>query len=559
MTKTHMTDVLIVGAGPVGLTLASELARRGIACRIIDQEPTYHSGSRARGLLPPTQEIFENIGVLEQLAAHTEPWRPNRFYDRDNRLLREADIAANMAALATAGVPRLPMKISQQNTEAVLREYLQAYDIQVELNCPLLDFRQNEAGVMASVQRAGQREEIQARYLVGCDGGHSTVRKCAGITFVGTTGEEEYGIVGNVRLSGIDPMFGIWVDLDRPSGFRVMLDQIHDDLWYFTGTLSPEEERTFTPTLEGLQRFFDEQVRVPGIRLSQLIWLSTYQPQNMRVAERYRSGQVLLAGDAAHSGVLHGMETGIHDAYNLGWKLALVLQGASEALLDTYHDERFSIAQQEFTGGGFSAGARAIIAEFSDQPPAPATPSAASTPHLFGDTYRGSRLSRTLDDSTTIRAGDLAPSAPRVQASSGETLRLFDLFRGTHFTLLTFGDRPMSGLPEMPGLLRTYTLTRPGTPTATEGNVLIDRHGEAYRTYGITQDVLVLVRPDGYVGLTAGSLESQPILDYLQEVMGGALASTPAKQGKAQAEAASQIEATAEEGQFALFRKFHHF
>jgi 2-polyprenyl-6-methoxyphenol hydroxylase-like FAD-dependent oxidoreductase len=558
MTETQVTDVLIIGTGPVGLTLASELARRGISSRILDQEPAYHSGSRARGLLPPTQEILEDIGVLERLSAHVEPWRSNRLYDRDNRLLREVDVAANMAKLAISGAPRLPMKVSQQHTEAVLREYLESYGVHVELNCQLVDFSQNEAGVIASVQRAGSREEIQARYLVGCDGGHSTVRKCAGIAFAGKTGEEEYGIVGNVSLSGIDPMFGIWADPARPSGFLLMLDQIHDDIWYFTGIFLPDEYRTFTPTLEGLQRFFDEQVRLPGIRLRHLIWMSTYRPQNMFVAERYRSGRVLLAGDAAHSGLLHGMETGIHDAYNLGWKLALVLEGASETLLDTYHDERWPIAQQEFASGGFSAGARAIITGFSDQKKEPVTRSDASTPHLFGDTYRESLLSRNLDDTTTIRAGNLAPSAPCVQARSGETLRLFDLFRGTHFTLLIFSARPVPGLPEMPGLLRTYIITRPGTPTATAGNVLVDRDGEAYRTYGITKDALVLVRPDGYVGLTTGSLEPQPIIDYLRDT-GGALERTPSEQGSVQTEEVSKRDETAEESQWALFRKFHNF
>src|SRR5258708_37427853 len=131
MTETQVTDVRVGGAGPVGLPLASELARRGIASRIIDQEHTYHSGSRARGLLPPTLEIFENMGVLEQLSTHVEPWRPVRIYDRNNQVVHENDMASNMATLSMSGVPRIPMKISQQNTEAVLREYLASYDVQV--------------------------------------------------------------------------------------------------------------------------------------------------------------------------------------------------------------------------------------------------------------------------------------------------------------------------------------------------------------------------------------------------------------------------------------------
>jgi 2-polyprenyl-6-methoxyphenol hydroxylase-like FAD-dependent oxidoreductase len=554
MTDTQTTDVLIVGAGPTGLTLASELARRGIVSRIIDQEPAYHSGSRARGLLPPTQEIFENVGILEQLSAHTEPWRPNRFYNRDNQVVREVDVAANMVALSTSGVPRLPMKISQQNTEAVLREHLASYDIHVELDCQLVDFSQNERGVIASVQRAGKREEIRARFLVGCDGGHSSVRKCAGIEFRGETGEQEFGIVGNASMSGLDPMFGIWVEPSRPSGFLLMLDHIHGDLWYFTGTLSLDEYRAFTPTLEGLQRFFDEQVRMAGVRFSNLIWMSTYRPQNMRVAEGYRSGRVLLAGDAAHIGVLHGMETGIHDAYNLGWKLALVLEGAADTLLDTYHDERYSIAQYEFASGGFSAGARAIITGLSDQGGTPATRSDIPTPHLFGDTYRGSKLSRNLDSTTSIRAGDLAPSSLKVQASSGETLRIFDLFRGTHFTLLAFGNWSPSQLPSAPhSLLHTYTLARPGTPTATESNVLIDSDGDAYRAYGITKDALVLVRPDGYVGLTGGSVGPEPIIDYLRAVTGGGLEKT------APAQEVARVEETDQASKMARFRKFHNF
>src|SRR3989442_75890 len=163
MTERQITDVLIVGGGPVGLTLASDLARRGIACRIIDQELTYHTG-RAGGLSPRTQEIFEDLGLLEQISAHTAPI-PWRFYDRANEVVREFDPASH-PSLATPDVPYAGvLHVGQQETEAVLREHLASYGLHVELDCRLVDFTQHPDHVVASVQRAGRSEAIQARYL----------------------------------------------------------------------------------------------------------------------------------------------------------------------------------------------------------------------------------------------------------------------------------------------------------------------------------------------------------------------------------------------------------
>jgi 2-polyprenyl-6-methoxyphenol hydroxylase-like FAD-dependent oxidoreductase len=155
MTDTPITDVLIVGGGPVGLTLACDLVRRGIACRIIDQEATYHTG-RAAGLSPRTQEIFEDLGLLEQITASNAsiPWR---FYDRDNRLVREIDPASNPLPV-TPDVPYPgTLHVGQQEIEAVLRSSLASSGRHVELDCQLVDFIQHPDHVVAKVVHAGAK------------------------------------------------------------------------------------------------------------------------------------------------------------------------------------------------------------------------------------------------------------------------------------------------------------------------------------------------------------------------------------------------------------------
>jgi 2-polyprenyl-6-methoxyphenol hydroxylase-like FAD-dependent oxidoreductase len=518
MRDTRHTEVLVVGAGPVGLTLAVDLARRGIACRIIEQSPAYQIGTRGRGISLRTQQVFEDLGILDALLPYDEGMAPARTYDRD-RLTGESDPASLL--------PRVPppyrpiLMINQEHTEAVLRARLASYDRQVELATQLVGFTQSAERAVAQVRHAGRDAEIPARYLVGCDGGHSTVRKAAGISFLGETWDEEHFLLGNICVSGLDTRFThTWGNLN---GGLTLQWMSHSDTWFFIAPIAPDEQGSLPPpTLESLQRLFEERAGMPGVHFHHPRWLSVWRP-NIRVADRFRTARIFLAGDAAHvhsAAGGQGLNTGVQDAYNLGWKLAQVLHGAPDALLDTYQAERLPVAEsvlattsirhREFQRD-FSRTVETLVAgkeTFAD-------------PSQLSLTYRGGPLACDLDDATGIRAGERAPDAACVRAESGEQVRLFDLLRGTHFTLLIFDDQPAPQLPAVyDGSLRTVRIVSPDSTVASAEPTLVDGDGQAHRAYGISGNALILVRPDGYIGLTGGRPGQDPIVAYLRDVIG---------------------------------------
>lgn len=524
-SATPVIDVLVVGAGPAGLTLACDLARRGKTLCVIDRLAEAPTSTRARGLSPRSLEIFENLGVLTALSAYAEPSLPWLIYGPDNQP-KEMDMASASEASA-APTPDQPYRnflhVSQRYTDAVLRDCLSSYGQQVEWDCQLLAFKEHAAHIEAEVIRGGKREVILARYLVGCDGGHSAVRKSAGISFEGTVLREKPAILANVKVSGLSPEYWhFWKDTQPEPAWELALNPlVRQDTWFFfTTNISPDEHGELpAPTLETLQRLFDERAGIPGVHFSHLTWFSLYQ-SSARLAGRYRSGRMFLAGDAAHVGIIggQGMNTAIQDAFNLSWKLAHVLDGAPDALLDTYEAERLPVA-------------RRFLEATSARPAAPASSDGeqAMARHLemiaqlfmLGLTYRGSSLARDLEASTTLQAGDRGPDAPCTLAASDGAVRLFDLLRGSHWTLLAFGDQPAPDLPApYKDLVRTYCIIRPGSGQITDDRTVIDTEGHAFRAYGIADHALILLRPDGYIGLTSASVAAEPVIDYLRTVIG---------------------------------------
>lgn len=572
---TSSTDVLVVGAGPTGLTLACELRRRGIDCRVVEKAAEPHHRSRGKGLQPRSLEILDDLGIA---GAALERGR------RDNhlRLYVGGRLTAEIRIPARPPAPGVPypdlLIIPQWCTEQVLRDRLESLGGRVEHGRELSSVEQDGEGVTATVRapaEGGAAARVRARYVVACDGGHSAVRDLVGLHMVGTAKTQHF-VLGDVRIDGLEPgVSHAWFDgehhlaADPLSGAGVWQVQADVDV-------APDGSAE-AASLELLQRLFDE--RGPGsVHLHDATWLSDFSPR-VALVDHYRVGRVLLAGDAAH---VHspaggqGMNTGIQDAYNLGWKLALVLAGkASDQLLDTYEAERRPVARSVLRGSDVGHGVvfsgHPVVRVLRERVLAPLLQVGAVQRMILdraaelGVGYRDSalaqdhrapfRLSRASGGSghrepdllgrlrfhRGPHGGDRAPDA-RGRDAGGRPARVFDHLRGPHWSLLLFPgthagpEEPvrLSGIGRhveaLTGGEVRYCLVLPlGTPPAgiPDDHVLHDVDGEAHRLYGAQAGALYLVRPDGYVGHRAQPAEEHGLLEYLGAVYRGSATRGP--------------------------------
>ena len=349
--------------------------------------------------------------------------------------------------------------LGQSRTEKILRDKLSEYGVTVELDTAIVGFTQDDDSVTAELSTG---ETVAADYLVGADGGRSFVRKHLGIAFEGTTDESIRTLLGDVAADGLDHEVGYWfATKDNPMAGIAMTPLSGGDQFQFGAPLDTDDADT---SIEALQELVDRYAG-PGVaKLRDLTWSTVWRP-NVRLAERFRVGRVFIAGDAAH---VHpptggqGLNTGVQDAYNLGWKLA----DGREEVLATYETERRTNAERVLG-----------ISEDLLQKHVDGDESAMER----GENTRQLDVSyRDPSDTPPIAPGDRAPDAPLVDAS-GNKLRLFDLFRGPHETLLRFSPTTPSTHPHTVDLGTTYT-----SP-------------EAFAHYHATDGDEILIRPDGYL------------------------------------------------------------
>ena len=267
---------------------------------------------------------------------------PFRSYDGAT-ILGDRDLTEGFHP--TPDIPYASSLITPQwRTEETLRALLESYGRRVELSSELTHIEQDEEGVTAAVKTEKRTKQMRAQYLVGADGGRSFVRKFMQIGFEGDTWKGARMFVGDVRVEGLDrDHWHTWPN--HPDGWLALCPLPSTDSFQFQAGIPWEEEKQ-QPTLGRFQKIVDERARQSNLKLTDPTWLSLYSV-NVRMVHRYRAGRVFLAGDAAH---VHpptggqGMNTGVQDAYNLGWKLGLVLRGAHPALLDGYEEERLPVA-----------------------------------------------------------------------------------------------------------------------------------------------------------------------------------------------------------------------
>ncbi|WP_433594211.1 FAD-dependent monooxygenase [Nocardia sp. CA-145437] len=477
-------QVIIAGAGPTGLTLAIDLARRGVAVRIVDRAAEFFAGSRGDGLQPRTLEVFDDLGVLDAVLAHGAPQAPLLVH-LDGEFVMERRMSAWREPSADVPHPN-PWVLAQADTERVLRERLAEFGVRVESGTALADFSADPDGVTVRLEHDGVTEQVRAGYLVGADGGRSTVRKALGIAFEGVTDESIRLLLGDVCADALDHSVGYWfADSDSPMDGIALMPLPGGRKFQFATGLDADSGTG----LEVLQEHVTRRSRRADIVLSDLSWSTVWRP-NVRLAQRYRSGRVFLAGDAAH---VHpptggqGLNTGVQDAYNLGWKLAAALRdpgAATDALLDSYETERRAVAARVL----------GLSSELLDKT-VKGDPDAMDREgtHQLDISYRDAQ-----DNSPAVRAGDRAPDAPLIDAN-GKTVRLFDLFRGPHATLLVFG-RDTTGDPDRSPVTDLRTVRLIGTETALVEGEFSDAEGHARRGYDATDGTWMIVRPDGHLG-----------------------------------------------------------
>jgi 2-polyprenyl-6-methoxyphenol hydroxylase-like FAD-dependent oxidoreductase len=538
-----VTDVLIVGAGPVGLLLAAELRRHGVANRIVDMLAAPSPYCRAIGVSPRSMELFDDIGIVEA-AADAGVWL------RGMRAYVNGEPTQSMT-MNGFDMPFGPLALPQNETERVLTEHLARLGGEVERGVQLTSLEQNDDGVRATLARTDAADQaVECRYLVGCDGAHSATRKALGIEFPGDRNPGDY-MLGDIDLDWQEPhgftyrfmrvgdagLEELLVAVPLPGHNRYRLSMTADAA-LSAQAASSEVDHAFVadrpgPSLPQIQAVVD-RLAPPGTRITTLRWSSLFRISH-RLADHYASGRVFLAGDAAH---IHpptggqGMNTGLQDAYNLAWKLGLVVRGiAAPQLLASYERERRAVGEDvvgrtQAASQAQNAGeARGLAAVLKDMQ--------LDVHCRDGGLVRDEGSAAFTDGAP--RAGERAPDARGLRRESvGAPQRAFDLLRGPQHVVFAWCPTPADEAAAVAlgsavrtrwsSLARAVAITAaPAEPVGYRPLPAVhDANGEFAAAYGLRGPAVIAIRPDGYIGFRGDGLGGDGLARYFDHLLGPA-------------------------------------
>jgi 2-polyprenyl-6-methoxyphenol hydroxylase-like FAD-dependent oxidoreductase len=513
------TDVLVVGAGPTGLMLANQLARRGVRAQIVDRHAGPARETRALGVQARTLEIYAHLGIVER-ALELGKRGPGANIWAQGKWM--ANVSPNDAGDGVTPYPYI-LVLGQDDNERIMGDRLRELGMSVHWSTELVGLEQRLDRVEATLKAAdGTRRTITCAYVAGCDGARSAVRESCGIAFRGAPYEHVFYVADTIATGSMVPdqvnVF-LWRD-----GFHLFFPMRGTDHWRVVGILPKalrgQKDVAFDAVIPSLTREAGE-----SLSFRECTWFSTYRIHH-RAAERFRDRRCFLLGDAAH---IHspvgaqGMNTGLQDAYNLAWKLALVVEGrADAALLDSYEAERVPVARRllQTTDAAF----RLVV---SDNPLAgilrtqvlarimafamrrrPVQRFAFRVISQTGIQYRTSPLSQTLEGFPAAgpRAGDRFPWLKLRLDGSGAAEDLFRKLDDTRFNLILVGQpAPAEEALGLGDLLHVYRVADDR-----------DNDGALARTR-IPRPSFYLLRPDGHVGLCGSRLDARALARYLAE------------------------------------------
>jgi 2-polyprenyl-6-methoxyphenol hydroxylase-like FAD-dependent oxidoreductase len=506
------TEVLIVGAGPTGLMLANQLGRRGVRATIIDRHSGPAMQSRAMAVQARTLEIYAKLGVAEEAVALGAPARGIQLWVNGRRRAR---IPVQEIGEGLSPFPYVLM-LGQDDNEHLLGALLRRWNIEIQWNTELVALEQHPDRVSATIKGPdGVERVIVASYVAGCDGGRSAVRQMNGIGFPGAPYEHTF-FVADTEATG--PMVPgglnsyLWKD-----GFTLFFPMRGRNGWRVIGILPAELRDRTGVTFDDVKPSLLKETGA-GLSFTACHWFSTYRIQH-RCAERFRKGRCFILGDAAH---VHspaggqGMNTGLQDAYNLGWKLALVVSGrAGASILDTFEAERLPVAHRllattdrafrlivskRWLAGVFRTKIMAtVLAQAMKR--RRARRAAFMALSQIGIDYRRSPLSSTLSAGPGApQAGDRFPWLHLAFRKNGPLEDVFRKMDDTRFTLLVLGQPgPVTGIAGFRDLLDVHTV--PMTPE----NEL------AMNAASIMAPAYYLVRPDGHIALAGARYDETEV------------------------------------------------